>query len=88
MYLHIGQDFLVNTKQIIGVFDLDTSSISAHTRAYLAKAQQENRVVEVSADLPKSFIVTSEKKKMVYISPISSSTLLKRSELSEEGMGL
>ena len=26
MYLHLGQDFIVNTRDVIGVFDLDTAT--------------------------------------------------------------
>ena len=52
MYLHLGQDTVVRTSSIIGVFDLDNTTVSKHTRSFLAKAQQEGRVVNVSAELP------------------------------------
>lgn len=56
MYLHLGQDTVVNTEQLAGVFDLDNTTVSKHTRAYLAQAQQQGRVVNVSAELPKSLL--------------------------------
>ncbi len=59
MYLHLGQDTLVNTKDIIGVFDLDTSTVSRDTRAYLTGAEKAGKVVNVSMELPKSFVVTA-----------------------------
>lgn len=79
MYLHLGQDTVVTFDEIIGIFDLDTATIGKATRDYLKNAEDNGRVVNVSYELPKSFIVCGDKKeKTVYISQISSSTLLKR----------
>lgn len=83
MYLHLGQDTIVNSDHIIGVFDLDNSTVSKHTRAFLTRAQQEGRVVNVSAELPKSFILCAEAGgETVYLSQLAPATLLKRSRLS------
>ena len=81
MYLHLGQETVVNEKDVIGIFDLDTSTVSKHTRDFLNKAEKEKRVFNVSFELPKSFILCSnkEKEQKVYISQISTSTLNKRS---------
>ena len=80
MYLHLGQDTVVRTSSIIGVFDLDNTTVSKHTRSFLAKAQQEGRVVNVSAELPKSFILCAEEGvQRVYLSQLAPVTLLKRS---------
>ncbi|RKJ39362.1 DUF370 domain-containing protein [Acutalibacter sp. 1XD8-33] len=79
MYLHLGQDTIVMTDRIIGVFDLDNSTVSKATREFLAKAQRECRVVEVSTELPKSFIVCEDAGvEMVYLSQMSPATLLRR----------
>ena len=82
MYLHIGNGKSVKKKDIIGIFDLDSTTVAKKTRDYLAKAQKEGRVREVSYELPKSFIVCREKdgRNIVYLSQISTSTLLKRTE--------
>ncbi len=81
MYLHLGQETVVNEKDVIGIFDLDTSTVSKHTRDFLNKAEKEKRVFNVSFELPKSFILccNKEKEQKVYISQISTSTLNKRS---------
>lgn len=81
MYLHIGKEMLLKTDDIIGIFDLDTATISKSTREYLAKAEKSGDVINVTTELPKSFIVCKEKdgKRKIYISQISSSTLNKRS---------
>lgn len=79
MYLHLGKNTVITTDSIVGIFDLDTSTISKNTRDYLAKAEKRGRVINVSMELPKSFIVCKNNKEItVYISQISSQTLLKR----------
>lgn len=79
MYLHLGKNTVINTKDIVGIFDLDTSTISKNTRDYLANAEKAGRVINVSMELPKSFVICREKEKTkVYISQISSQTLQKR----------
>ncbi len=80
MYLHLGMDKVITFDEIIGIFDLDTTTVSKRTRDYLAKAEKAGIVENVCYDIPKSFIVCHDKngKDKVYISQISSSTLLKR----------
>ncbi len=85
MYIHLGQDTLVKKSDIIGIFDLDTATVSKRTRDYLNKAEKKGMVVNVSTELPKSFIVCQHgDEKKIYISQISTATLLKRSEVDFE----
>ncbi len=80
MYLHLGQDTVIKTDDIVGIFDLETSTISKHSRDYLADMQKSGNVVNVSMEMPKSFVLCTGRdgKSTVYISQISSVTLLKR----------
>ena len=81
MYLHLGGDKVIKTRDIIGIFDMDTSTVQKNTRDYLKKAEKAGEVMTISYDLPKSFVVVNKKKskeKTVYITQISSSTLNKR----------
>lgn len=81
MYLHLGQNTIVRTDRILGVFDMDNSTVSKHTKSFLTRAQRENRIVNVSMELPKSFIVCEEKgTQVVYLSQIAPSTLLRRAQ--------
>ena len=81
MFIHLGQDTVVRSKDVIGIFDMDNTTVSKNSRDFLAKAEKRGEVINVSSELPKSFIITSENKKnRVYISQISSSTLQKRSD--------
>ena len=61
MYLHIGTDVIIKSDEIIGIFDLDTASVSKRTRDYLKEAEDNKRVFTVTSDLPKSFIVMQDK---------------------------
>ncbi|MDD6489835.1 MAG: DUF370 domain-containing protein [Clostridia bacterium] len=79
MYLHLGKDTVVRKKDIIGIFDLDTSTVSATTRNYLAKAEKDGKVINVSPELPKSFVLCKDGNGCkVYICQLSPVTLIKR----------
>lgn len=81
MFLHLGENTVISTENLVGIFDMDNTTVSKITRDYLTKMQKENKVVNVSYELPKSFILCRDKKtkeEVLYISPISTQTLLKR----------
>lgn len=79
MYIHLGGDYVVSQEKIIGIFDLENTTLSKNTRDFLSCCEKRKEVINVSYELPKSFILTSEKNKnKVYISQISPSTLNKR----------
>lgn len=81
MYMHLGENTVVRLDEVIGIFDLDNTTVSKSTRDFLSLSEKRKEVINVSYELPKSFIVCSDKKnkKRVYISQISSATLYKRS---------
>ena len=81
MYLHLGQNVVVSEADVVGVFDLDNTTGSKTTRGFLSEAERAGRVVSVSEDLPRSFVVCSDGGAgRVYLSQLSPQTLLKRSE--------
>lgn len=81
MFLHLGGDTVVNLKDVIAIMDLDVTSTSKITREFLAVAEEEGFVVNVSEDLPKSYVLTEiDHKSKLFVSPISSATLLKRAK--------
>ncbi len=57
MYLHAGNNKNLRTRDIIGIFDADTATVSAVTKKYIAGAQAEGRVEFASVELPKSFVL-------------------------------
>lgn len=81
MYLHLGQSVVVHQKDIIGIFDLDNTSSSFRTRKFLEQAEREGRMVAVTDDLPKSFVVCKkDDTEIIYLSQLSSATLRGRAE--------
>lgn len=80
MYLHVGKNVVVRKKSIVAICDLDNSSHSHITRAYLTAAEKGGRVVNVSDDLPKSFVVCMDEDntETVYLSQLASATLNRR----------
>ena len=79
MYLHLGNETVIKTDDIIGIFDLDTSTVSKHTRDYLSLCEKNKEAVTVSNELPKSFILCDDSKgQRVYICQLSSKTIQKR----------
>ena len=73
MYIHIGENKVLRKKDIAFIFDLDSSTVSIHTRNFLKKAEKENRVVLLGYDIPKSLVVTRDNS--VYMSPFNSTTI-------------
>ena len=86
MYLHLGQDTVVKLSEVVAIFDLENASIAKATKRYLALPQKQGLVVNVSTELPKSFVVCVDEKgkNTVYISQISSTTLKKRTNFVKE----
>lgn len=81
MYIHLGQETVVWSKDVIGIFDLDTSTVSKHTREFLSKSEKNGEVINVTYELPKSFVLCNNSgKNQVYISQISTSTLQRRAD--------
>ncbi len=78
MYLSIGNDMAVRERSVIGIFDLDNTTVTARGREFLEKAEQEGQVVPCD-DLPKSYILTAEYGlNRVYLTSLNTATLEKR----------
>lgn len=82
MYLHIGASVVLPQRDVVGIFDLDNTTSSRITRDFLAQAQREGRVITAGDDLPKSFLLCRAPagRPTVYLSQLSTATLLKRME--------
>lgn len=63
--------------------DIENASTSKITKEYLSAVGRNKQVIYCSYDMPKSFVVTldDELTERVYISSISSATLIKRLKL-------
>jgi hypothetical protein len=60
MYLHIGNGKSVKRKDIIGIFDLDTATVSKITKDFINRRQKNGDVTYLDSDLPRAFILLSE----------------------------
>ncbi len=81
-YLHIGMNVMVDPRRVIGIFDLDNTSMSKHTRRFLDGAEKEGVVQSACEDIPRSFVVCDHPyhRQIIYLSQLNSQTLLKRAQ--------
>lgn len=81
MYLHIGNGRSLKKKDIVGIFDLDTSTVSGITKRFINSNQKKGKVEYNDSDLPRSFILVTEGEGYsVRLSRISTSGLKQRAE--------
>ena len=79
MYLHIGNGKSVRRKDIIGIFDLDTATVSKITKNFINKSQKEGKVSYFDSDLPRAFLLLDEKgASSIRLSRISTTGLKQR----------
>lgn len=75
MFLHVGADVSVRARDIVAILDLRTARPSLATREFLEVMKDEGTLVDISSGDAKSFVITID---CVFLSPISASTLSKR----------
>ena len=59
MYLHLGHKTVINSNEVIGIFDLDTATVSKRTRDFLNKNEKKNNIVIVSEEIEASRRINS-----------------------------
>lgn len=82
MFLHLGGDTVVPLREVVGIFDMDFTTVGRSTRGFLADAEKGGRVVNVTGDLPRSFVVCADGQgnETVYICQLAPATLRRRAE--------
>jgi hypothetical protein len=62
MYQIIGNNKIIRNKDIIGIFDLDTATVSAVTRKFLADAEKAGGITDTAAagTIPRKFVLTND----------------------------
>ncbi len=84
MFLRISNDFVVPKNEIIGIFDMDNTTVSRQGRDFLPQAEKNGDLIYSADDLPKSYVVTESDGQMrVYLSSFSSKLLISRAKSSE-----
>lgn len=83
MILHVGGDKLVRVADVVAILDREKALASPESREFLKTARDEGFIVCVSPDPVKSYVIAEEGRQCrIYASPITSTTLLRRSQLS------
>ena len=78
MYLSIGNDMAVRDRSVIGIFDMDNTTVTKRGRDFIEKAEKNGQVVPCD-ELPKSFVLTREYgMDRIYLSALTPATLEKR----------
>ena len=81
MYLHIGNGKSVRKDKIIGIFDLDTSTVSRSGKEFINRMEKDGLVEYDDYDLPRSYLLVEEGDGYrVRLSRISSQGLKQRAE--------
>ncbi|MCI7804052.1 MAG: DUF370 domain-containing protein [Oscillospiraceae bacterium] len=79
MYLHLGNDVIVKKSDIVGIFDIENTTTGKNTGHLLDRAQKEGRVINVTYEMPKSFVICMQDgEEKVYVCQMSAATLRKR----------
>ncbi len=79
MYLHIGNNYSVNTRDIVGIFDIENTTVGKCTKKLLERAEKNHFCIYATYEMPKSFIITMKNgNEQLYISQLSAYTLKKR----------
>ena len=84
MYIHLGRDYVLNDRDIIGIFDLETTTTSPRGREFLNYAQKNGAVVSLSDEIPKSFVLVDGPVETVYLSPLAPASLKRRTQRGPE----
>ena len=60
MFLHVGNNKNIRISSIVGIFDMDNTTVSAITRKYLSAKQRQGVVESAIEEIPKSFVLYRE----------------------------
>lgn len=82
IYLNVGAGKSIKESDIIGIFDMDTATVSTVTRKFLSEAERLHMTESPSYEIPKSFIVYKDAagNTLTCFSQFSSASLLGRVE--------
>ncbi|MEG0371854.1 MAG: DUF370 domain-containing protein [Clostridium sp.] len=84
MFLHLGESVVIPQKEVIAILDIDSVN-SIDSDRFMRISDEEGFVKRINKEKPKSIILTErDKKSIIYLSPISSVTLVKRSDFKRE----
>jgi regulator of extracellular matrix RemA (YlzA/DUF370 family) len=80
MYLHVGNGKTVKRKDVIGIFDLDSATVSKVTKDFVNRKEKEGNLEYDYSDLPRSFVLVDGAPCKIVLSRISPQGLRLRVE--------
>ena len=66
MFLHIGNNKNLRQRDVVGIFDSDTATVSPITKEFLRQKQRENKLFSASGELPKSFVLLGKRRGLAF----------------------
>jgi len=79
MYLHIGNNYSVDMHSVVGIFDIENTTVGKCTKKLLERAEKSHFCIYTTYEMPKSFVITEKDgEEKLYISQLSAYTLRKR----------
>ena len=58
MYLHLGNEYSVKISDIVGIFDIENTTVDKATKGLLERAEKEKKCIYTTMEMPKSFIIS------------------------------
>lgn len=80
MYIHLGNETCISGDSVIGIFDIENTSVGKITKEFLSAAEKRGNTEYVSYEMPKAYVVCDDKDygEKVYVTQVSPLTLRRR----------
>ncbi|GGF17294.1 hypothetical protein GCM10010954_14950 [Halobacillus andaensis] len=78
MFIHIGDDHVIQSKDVVSIIDHTLLSSSSIIEEMIFNQRKNKRVVETDENEAKSIVITKD---YIYFSPLSVYTLKKRANM-------
>lgn len=75
VFIHIGNGCVIKNKDIIGVFDLDNSTVMKTSREFINFEEKSGRIESIFEDIPRSFVLCDKK---TYLSSLNTASIIRR----------
>jgi hypothetical protein len=81
LFIHLGEDIVIQAQEVIAIFDFELSESSSEMKGLVKHYRTREALMDIGGELNKSIVLTNEK---VFLSPLSSVTLKRRSQMIHE----
>lgn len=81
MFIHLGEDVVIRSSDVVAILDWQLSDNFDNLNEFVRQHKGNNKLIDIGNDVTKSIIITKD---LVYLSPLSSLTLKRRTEVITE----